>query len=236
MIVDQRYPTNNSNYAKDPPNIIEVHDIKYSQKDAYTPTRRSLRLNFPQYQRLISPIHTTNESLFAVIPGEMGQPKHWVSTNLKNDGIKKGAIDLQEFCARGTHPTTDGTVTNFQKIMKIPELKKVWSEEMCTKLKNISQGWDKNRGTNTVRFLTHKEIAMIQKDRIVTYTRVVVDYRSQKDDQNRFQLVVGRNKLKATRRHLIPKYDTSFQKTRRSHTPTFSAASDLINQRPNESV
>ena len=120
--------------------------------------------------------------------------------------------------------------------MKIPELKKVWSEAMCTKLKNISQGWDKNRGTNTVRFLTHKEIAMIQKDRIVTYTRVVVDYRSQKDDPNRFQLVVGRNKLKATRRHLIPKYDTSFQKTRRSHTPTFSAASDLINQRPNESV
>ena len=73
-----------------------------------------------------------------------------------------------------THPTTGETITNFQKIMKISKLKKVWNEAMCTEIGNVSQGWGKNRGTNTVIFLTQEEIAMIPKDRIITYTRVVV--------------------------------------------------------------
>ena len=55
--------------------------------------------------------------------------------------------------------------------------KKVWGEAMCTELGNILERWGKNKGTNAAIFLTHKEIAMTPKDRIITYTRVVVDYR-----------------------------------------------------------
>ena len=69
---------------------------------------------------------------------------------------------------------------------------------MCTKLGNISQEWGGNKVTNTVRFLTHKEISMIPKDRIIAYTRVVVDYRPQKDDPDIVRLAFGRNKLKLT--------------------------------------
>ena len=82
--------------------------------------------------------------------------------------------------------------------MENPELKKVRSEAICNELGNFSQGWGKKKGTNIVRFLTHEEIEMIPKNRIITYTRVVVDYRPQKDGPNRVQLVVGRNKLKGT--------------------------------------
>ena len=93
--VDQRYPTNNSNYEKDAPSIIVVDDIQYCQKDTYTPTQCFPRLNRPQYQRPISPIGTTNEALFAVIAGKMGWPKHWVPTKLKKYGIETGTIYFQ---------------------------------------------------------------------------------------------------------------------------------------------
>ena len=80
--------------------------------------------------------------------------------------------------------------------MENPELKKVRSEAICNELGNFSQGWGKKKGTNIVRFLTHEEIAMIPKDGIITYTRVVVDSKPQKDDPNRVRLAVGGNKLK----------------------------------------
>ena len=41
--------------------------------------------------------------------------------------------------------------------------------------------------------MTHQEIAAIPADRTVTYTRIVVDYRSQKDDPNRVRITVGGN-------------------------------------------
>ena len=42
-------------------------------------------------------------------------------------------------------------------------------------------------------FMTHEEIKRIPKDRTVTYTRIVVDYRPQKDDPNRVRITVGGN-------------------------------------------
>ena len=85
--VDHRYPTNNSNYTKDAPNIIEVDYIDYFREDTYTPTQCSPRLNRPQNQKPISQNGTTNEAIFVVIYGKMGQPKNWIPTKLKKDGI-----------------------------------------------------------------------------------------------------------------------------------------------------
>ena len=64
---------------------------------------------------------------------------------------------------------------------------------MCKELGNISQGFGKEKGTNTVKFMTHDEIANIPGDRTVTYARIVVDYRCQKDDPNRVRITVGGN-------------------------------------------
>ena len=42
-------------------------------------------------------------------------------------------------------------------------------------------------------FLTHQEINAIPKDRTITYARIVVDYRAQKDNPNRVRITVGGN-------------------------------------------
>ena len=53
--------------------------------------------------------------------------------------------------------------------------------------------WGNEKGTDTVKFLTHQEIADIPVDRTVTYARIVVDYREQKADPNRVRITVGGN-------------------------------------------
>ena len=64
---------------------------------------------------------------------------------------------------------------------------------MCKKLRNLSQGFGAQKGTNTVKCLTHEEIRRIPPDRTVTYARIVIDYRPQKDDPNRVRITVGGN-------------------------------------------
>ena len=58
--------------------------------------------------------------------------------------------------------------------------------------KFLARIWDA-KGTNTVKFLTHEEIRRIPPDRTVTYARIVIDYRPQKDDPNRVRITVGGN-------------------------------------------
>eukprot|EP00804_Cyclotella_cryptica_P009803 CCRYP_013232-RA/>CCRYP_013232-RA protein AED:0.30 eAED:0.25 QI:0/0/0/1/0/0/3/0/606 len=48
-------------------------------------------------------------------------------------------------------------------------------------------------GTNTLFFLNHRDIQNIPSDRTITYARVVVDYRPQKEDPNRVSITVGGN-------------------------------------------
>ena len=48
-------------------------------------------------------------------------------------------------------------------------------------------------GTNTIFYLTHDEIRCIQKDRTVTYSRIVIDHRPQKDNPNQVRITVGGN-------------------------------------------
>ena len=47
-----------------------------------------------------------------------------------------------------------------------------------------------------MRFLDLKGISNIPRDRVVTYARIVVDYRSHKKDPNRVRITADRNLLK----------------------------------------
>ena len=42
-----------------------------------------------------------------------------------------------------------------------------------------------------MKCLTHEEIRRIPADRTLTYARIVIDYRPQKDDPNRVRITVG---------------------------------------------
>ena len=66
-----------------------------------------------------------------------------------------------------------------------------WIEVMCKELGRLAQGYNETAGTDTIRFLTHEEIRCIPADRTVTYARIVVDYRPQKEDKNRVRITVG---------------------------------------------
>ena len=109
---------------------------------------------------------------------------------------KPDHVDPQEYCAGVTHPETGKTITSYRKWMQTPALKHVWEEAMCKELGKFSNGWNDTEGMQTVRFLTHEEIAAISSNRTITYARIVVDCRKQKNDQNRVRITVGGNLLK----------------------------------------
>ena len=153
--IPYQHPHCDTNASKNAPNFIE---------DEAPAPRRSQRNRFPQFQRPVSPTGTSNEALFAVISGDMGKPKDWVVKDVKNNYEAKEIIDLQEFYGGVTLPVTGGIITSYRKLMKIPELMEVWSKALCIELGNISQLWG-----NKEQFLDHAEIAIIPKNKVVTY-------------------------------------------------------------------
>ena len=62
----------------------------------------------------------------------------------------------------------------------------------------MAQGDNKTeeKGTNSIFILNHEEIKNIPKDCVVTYARIVVDFRPQKKDPNRVHMTAGGNLIK----------------------------------------
>jgi hypothetical protein len=98
------------------------------------------------------------------------------------------------------HPVTKETITKYKTIIDDPLLWDVWSNAMCNELGQLIQGFGETKGTNTMRFMELRNIGKIPRDRVVTYTRIVVDYRAHKKDPNPVRITAGENHLK----HLYP--------------------------------
>jgi hypothetical protein len=65
---------------------------------------------------------------------------------------------------------------------------------MSKEIHRLAQGKEGiTKGTNTIFFLSHKEIRLIPANQRVMYTRIVIDYWPQKDDPNRVRITVGGN-------------------------------------------
>jgi hypothetical protein len=78
--------------------------------------------------------------------------------------------------------------------MDDPALKDLWVPAMSKELHHLAQGKKGIMdGTNTIIYLTHAEIRRIPKDPTITYTRIVINHRPQKDDQNQVHITVGSN-------------------------------------------
>ena len=75
------------------------------------------------------------------------------------------------------HPITGEVLTKYKTLAEDPVTLKIWQHAMCIELGRLSQGYDVTQDTNTIYFMTLDEISTIPKDRVVTYARVVVDYR-----------------------------------------------------------
>jgi hypothetical protein len=100
------------------------------------------------------------------------------------------------------HPVTKETITKYKQLIADPITRTVWEKAMCKELGRLTQGYGEigstyhTEGTNTMRFLDLEGIKNIPRDRVVTYARIVVDYRAQKKDPNRVRITAGGNLLK----------------------------------------
>ena len=62
---------------------------------------------------------------------------------------------------------------------------------MAKELGRLTQGFGDTEGTDIICFLSREEIKCIPVDRTITYARIVVDYRQQKEDPNRVRITAG---------------------------------------------
>ncbi len=157
--------------------------------------RRSQRLQAtPKFQN-VGPANISQEALYHVAGlGYTNAPLYSVPTSLMKEKLTiSPAIDIEEMCNGVVHPITNETITKYQKLINEPLLRETWTKAMCIELGRLAQGFEYTKGTNTIRFLNHREIKEIPGDRTVTYARIVVDYRPQKEDPNRVRITVGGN-------------------------------------------
>ena len=99
--------------------------------------------------------------------------------------------DIEEQCNGVVHLITNETITKYKKMIDEPLLRDVWMEAMCVKPGRLTQEYGDMKGTDTINFMSLDEIPNIPADQTVTYARIVVDYREQKEDPNRVRIMVG---------------------------------------------
>ena len=64
-----------------------------------------------------------------------------------------------EECANGVvHRITKETLTKYQKVIEVPELREIWMRAMCIELGRLTQGFGTTAGTNTCVIMDHNEI------------------------------------------------------------------------------
>jgi hypothetical protein len=103
-------------------------------------------------------------------------------------------VDIEEYCFGVVHPITKQTITQYRKLQHDPILGPTWVPSMSKEIHRLAQGKPGiTKATNTIFFLDHSQIRNIPKDRTVTYARIVIDHRPQKEDPNRVRITVGGN-------------------------------------------
>ncbi len=93
------------------------------------------------------------------------------------------------------HPVTGATISRDQTLAKDPCARPLWTTAFGKEFGNLAQG-DKHTntlGTDCLFVLPHNKIALIPKDRIITYANIVVDHRPHKEDPNRVRITAGGN-------------------------------------------
>ena len=74
-------------------------------------------------------------------------------------------------------------------------MKETWTAGFGKKNENLAQGDDKTDTLNmdAIRVINLEQIKNILADRVVTYVRVVVDFKPEKEDPNRVRITAGGN-------------------------------------------
>jgi hypothetical protein len=94
-----------------------------------------------------------------------------------------------------THPLTSKLISSYRKLMNDPSTANTWQTAFGNHFGGMAKGDIKpgKMGTNSMFVMSHKDIPNIPMDRVVTYAKVVVNYRPQKEDTNRIRIITGGN-------------------------------------------
>ena len=114
-------------------------------------------------------------------------PSKYLLANVSTSAGSNLDGDIEHFCAPVIHPETGETITSYKKLARDPLLKETWTNSLGREFGSLAQGDIKSgtKGTNCVFVMNHEQIASIPADRVVTYARIVVDYRPQKKHKER---------------------------------------------------
>jgi hypothetical protein len=93
-----------------------------------------------------------------------------------NSQLTEPIIDSKEHCCGIVHPIIKQTITQYKKLQHDPNLKHLWVPAMSKEVHPLAQG---NPGitnkTNTIFFLSPKQVRYIPTDWTVMYGRIVID-------------------------------------------------------------
>ena len=85
-----------------------------------------------------------------------------------------------------------GKSLEFRHLIKMPKYKNIWNNSMSNEIGRLAQGNSRVQGTNTMFSITYENI-LLDRRKDVTYARIVVDYRPQKQEKERTRITVGGN-------------------------------------------
>jgi hypothetical protein len=97
----------------------------------------------------------------------------------------------QYFANAVVHPVA-GEQMGYMALMKDPDLQPLWKRGFGNEAGRLSQGIRDIPGIDTCFFV---ELINIPKDRNITYSKIVCDYKPHKKEKERVRLTVGGNRL-----------------------------------------
>ena len=189
--IEKVTPTRLPHQYNPPPNYISQDEE--DDQPAYAGLMKATQS--PQIYSTTNPCNIKSAALYNLMGKhlESEYSNAYVPQKFNNSPIFSSEIALDHVANGVVHPVTKETITKYEKLANDPLLSDVWCKAMCKELGRLAQGYDGTKGTDTVFFMTKDEIKQIPKDRTVTYARIVVDYRPQKDDPNRVRITAGGN-------------------------------------------
>jgi hypothetical protein len=115
-------------------------------------------------------------------------------TKLK-DKSAPSCLDFAQVAMPMVHPTTGKTINSYKCLMHNPATAEVWQTALGKDFGGMAQGNNNTgqKGTTSIFVMTHNEIKLIPKTQTITYARVVVDFRLQKEYPHRICITAGGN-------------------------------------------
>ena len=107
----------------------------------------------------------------------------------------KNRCDIERLCTPVVHPTTGETITSYRKLANNEEMRETQTTGVGKEFGNLAQG-DNETGTPGIDAIHGMDLEQTRKnpiDRVVTYARIVVDFRPRKQDPHRVCITTERN-------------------------------------------